>query len=415
MNSKQNETKLKMQSLKAFCRSERQTELLEAIISTGSVTKAAKAIGCNHSTVSASVKRIEKNAALQGWSPDHDLTKVIPDSHYLKGASTCYDGDGNITQQWIKTDAKKMDLLRDLQDFAEALGENEKGKFKKVKKPSGKLDSELLTVYALADLHLGMLAWSRETREDYDLAIAREALRVGADLLIEKTPKSEMAIIANLGDFFHFDNDTYQTTSGNILDTDGRWTKVVEIGVDCLLYFTRRALEKHKTVKIINSVGNHDGQSAAMLPFILKPYFENEHRVIVEDAPRAHHYHLFGANLLGMHHGHRTRANRLPMTMVNDMLTNSEIDTSEVEFMHWLTGHIHHETKEYDGCLVESFRALCAKDSYHAGGGYRAGRELQAVTYHRKFGEAGRDRVSYKMIQHFSKNQSMRRSTTRNP
>lgn len=302
-------------------------------------------------------------------------------------------------------------MLSDLRDFADALGEQLKGVWEAVPfNPPADLDDDLLTVYALADIHLGMLAWAKETREDYDTKLTSEALRVGCDLLVAKTPPSRTAIVANLGDFFHFDNDNKQTQSGHILDADGRWARVVDIGVECLLYFIRRALEKHETVKVINSVGNHDGQTGAMLPFVLKPYFLNEPRVIIETAPRDHHYHRFGVNLLGFHHGHKTNPSRLPMAMVNDCLLNSNVDTEGVENLHWLTGHIHHETKEYDGCLVESFRALCAKDAYHAGGGYRAGREIQAPTYHRVFGEDGRERVSFKRIQHYSNLKELKES-----
>lgn len=436
------EKKTHYASLKAYCRSQRQSELLEAVIEHGSIGKAAKALDLrNPHTITRAIRRVENHAALQGYSPGHDMTHVVPDTHYIKGTSTLYkqnvkdcptcEGTGytkgdndafdvdcgeckgsgkvaaggqQIALQWVKSNAKADDLLNDLRDFAAALGEQLEGEFQPVKLhyTGDALESDLLTVYPLADLHLGMLAWSRETREDYDVAIASDALKLAAEHLIRKTEPTRECIIANIGDFFHFDNDTKLTASGNILDADGRWAKVVDLGVECLLYFIRRALQKHEKVTVINSIGNHDGQSALMLPFILRPYFLNEPRVVIEDAPRMHHYYLFGANLLGFHHGHKTPANRLPMTMVNDMLLNTKINTEEVEFTHWLTGHIHHEKVEYDGCVVESFRALCAKDAYHAGAGYRALRDMQAITYHRKFGEIGRERISYRMIQHYS-------------
>jgi hypothetical protein len=408
--------KATLANLKAFCRSERQTEILDAVIqSGGKIRKAATLLGVNHSQVSRAIKRIERHAALQGFSPDHDMTKVCPDTHYVKGTSTLYGEDGKPRLQWVKTNRKLADMLEDVRDFAEALGENVTPFEPVAAVDKGFTDDNLLTVYPLADIHFGMLAWSRETREDYDLAIARDAIGIAADVLTSKAPRSRQAIVANLGDFFHFDNNTYQTTSGNILDADGRWSKVIELGVECLLRFIRLALENHETVKVINSIGNHDGQSALMLPLILKPYFRNEPRVIIEDTPRLHHYHKFGANLLGFHHGHKTQPGRLPMTMVNDCMINPEFDSEGVEFCHWLTGHIHHETKEHEGILVESFRTLAAKDAYHAGNGYRAGRDIQTITYHKTFGEINRDRVSYKYIQFLSGLNETKTSTKRNP
>jgi len=408
------EERTRLANLKAFCRSERQTELLEAVIEHGSIKKAAKSIGVHPANIGRAIKRIERTAALQGFSPEHDMTKVAPDTHYIKGTSTLYGEDGKPRLQWVKTNKKLDDMLQDLRDFAEGLGEGV-APFKPVKKPKLTFAPDLMTVYPLADLHFGMLAWSKETREDYDLDIARDSIAVAADLLTGNAPASRQAVVANLGDFFHFDNNTYQTTSGNILDADGRWSKVIELGVECLLRFIRLALERHETVKVVNSIGNHDGQSALMLPLILKPYFRNEPRVIIEDTPRLHHYHRFGANLLGFHHGHKTQASRLPMTMVNDCMLNPEVKTEGVEFCHWLTGHIHHETKEYEGILVESFRTLAGKDAYHAGSGYRAGRDIQTITYHKDFGEINRDRVSYKYVQYVSQLQATKESTRRNP
>lgn len=413
------ERRAKYTSLQAYCETQRQSELFAAIIEHGSVTKAAKALGVRHQTVSKIANKIETKALEQNWRPDDlEHNHTLPATQFLKRNSKFVsykeNPKGEVTGEWIIACAKSNDIANELRDFADALGEQTQGLFKKVpfKKPKG-MDPKLTTVYGLADVHLGMLAWSKETREDYDTAIASDAIRCGADLLTAKTPPSKTAIVANLGDFFHFDNDDQQTRSGNILDGDGRWTKIVDLGVECLLYFIQRALEKHETVKVINSVGNHDSQSAAMLPFILKPYFMNEPRVTIEDEPRDHHYHRFGVNLVGFHHGHKTNASRLPMAMVNDQLLNPLIDTEGVENLHWLTGHIHHLTKEYDGCLVESLRALCAKDAYHAGGGYRAGREIQAINYHSEYGEDGRDRVSFKRIAHYSNYAPLKESLTK--
>jgi hypothetical protein len=398
-----------IKQLRDYCRSERQTEILEAIISAGTVTEAAKQLGIHKRNVQRAVDRVFRTACWQGFMDDDGPQENLPPTHYLKGTSTYYNKKGEITGRWIKTNAKMQDLLEGLREFADGLGQANANGFKRVEIPTA-TDGDLLTVYPLADLHLGMLSWSAETREDFDTAIASDALRIAASILTEKAPSSKQAIIANIGDFFHFDNDNKMTSSGNILDVDSRWSAVIQLGVECMLYFIRLALEKHETVKVVNSLGNHDGQSALMLPFILKPYFADEPRVIIEDAPRLHHYHIFGSTCIGFHHGHKTPASRLHGCMTSDVLLNSNIDTAGVEFGHWLTGHIHHEAKEFDGILVESFRTLTAKDAYHAGSGYRACRDMQAVTYHKKFGECDRSRCSYKLIQHQSTLEATKKS-----
>lgn len=391
----------KYETLQAYAETVRQTQILEAILMHGSLSKAAKALSINPSTVHASVKRIERNAAMRGFSPDHDMTQAAPPTHFAKSISTLYDidEDGNRvpTKQWVKLNSKLNDQLECLREFAEGLGDTVKGGAKKTKKPRIKSAmADYLTVYPLADMHLGMLAWHEETGEDWDLSLAEEALLTAADTLVAKSEPSKYAVVANLGDFFHFDNDERRTrASGAVLDGDGRWSKVVRLGISCLKYFIQKALEKHGEVHVVNSIGNHDDQSALMIPLILEPYYEKEPRVTIESAPRFHHYYHFGKNLLGFHHGHKTKPNTLPMTMINDQRQIF----GETEYAHWLTGHIHHESKEFDGVLVESFRTLAAKDVWHHGCGYRALRDIQSITYHREYGECGRNRISYKMIQ----------------
>jgi len=409
MSQKPKYTIEEIKQLRDYCRGERQTEILEAVIAAGSIGKAAKELGIVRQNVNRCVDRVFRTACWQGRMDGGPQENINP-TQYLKGTSTFYDGEGNIRGRWIKTNAKMQDMLEGLREFAEGLGSANVNGFKRVKTPKA-TDADLLTVYPLADLHLGMLSWSAETREDFDTAIASDALRLAASILTEKAPPSKQAIIANIGDFFHFDNDNKMTSSGNILDVDSRWSAVIQLGVDCLLHFVKLALEKHETVKVVNSLGNHDGQSALMLPFILKPYFANEPRVVIEDAPRLHHYHIFGSTCLGFHHGYTSKPSKLPGCMTSDVLLNPKIDATGVEFCHWLTGHVHHEAKEFDGILVESFRTLAAKDAWHAGAGYRALRDMQAVTYHKEFGELGRERVSYKMIQHLSDLDATKEST----
>jgi len=406
-------TKNQLENLKAFCRSERQTEILESLIVCGSLKKAAKEIGVHTQQISRAIKRIERNAYYQNFSndPDHAMTHPIADTQYLKGNTTLYK-NGKVLLQWVKTNAKMQDMLEGLREFAEGLGEANVGGFQRVKAPT-QTDAALLTVYPLADVHIGLLSWAAETREDWDSKIASDAVNVAASILTEKAPPSKHCIIANLGDFFHFDNNQGTTTKGTILDVDSRWSNVIQIGVETILRFVRFALEKHDTVKIINSVGNHDNQSALMLPFILKPYFMKEPRVTIDTAPRTHHYHIFGANLLGFHHGDRCSPQRLCGCVTRDQLLHPDVDTSKVEFIYWLTGHRHTEAKEYDGgILVESFRTLVAKDAFSAGKGYRSMRDTQAVTYHREFGECDRQRCSFKLIQHYSKFRPTKESTT---
>jgi hypothetical protein len=59
--------------------------------------------------------------------------------------------------------------------------------------------------------------------------------------------------------------------------------------------------------------------------------------------------------------------------------------------------HLHHHAKfatEGEGVISEIHQAPIPQDGWHFVSGFLSGRSLQAITYHREFGEIGRVRVA---------------------
>ena len=54
--------------------------------------------------------------------------------------------------------------------------------------------------------------------------------------------------------------------------------------------------------------------------------------------------------------------------------------------------------KEFNGMKVESFRTLSARDAYAASHGYRSGRDMKCLVFHKDFGEVERHTVSVDML-----------------
>ena len=82
------------------------------------------------------------------------------------------------------------------------------------------------------------------------------------------------------------------------------------------------------------------------------------------------------------------------------MATDRAKDWGETVHRHWLMGHVHHESKrEYAGVTVESFNTLAAKDAYAASGGWRSGRSMQSLVFHRVHGEVARSKVHAAMYE----------------
>tara|TARA_A100000171_G_scaffold53092_1_gene76739 strand:+ start:13509 stop:14633 length:1125 start_codon:yes stop_codon:yes gene_type:complete len=330
----------------------------------------------------------------KGWSPEHDMTKESPEGFTVKGTSTLYDGAGNITAQWVKTQQDKEEQLKLIKDTLH-MWVDELPQVKKTVKSKHKYE-DMLAVYPLGDPHIGMFSWKKETGEVWDLAEAERVFAGVFDRVIKSAPPCNEAVILNLGDFFHYDNMEGTTTrSGHALDRDGQYAAMVQIGIQIIRRMITTALGHHKRVRVINVIGNHDDVSSIFLGACLKHVYEKEPRVTIDDNPTPFHYIKFGKVLLGAHHGHSCKADKLPGVMATDKAKA----WGDTEHRYWLTGHIHHDSmKEYAGCKVESFRTLAAKDAYATWGGWRSGRDTKAIVYHKDHGEVERHTINISQL-----------------
>ena len=61
---------------------------------------------------------------------------------------------------------------------------------------------------------------------------------------------------------------------------------------------------------------------------------------------------------------------------------------------------MHHiKVEENNLFVVEQHRTLSGKDAYSSRHGHDSGRDAQVITYHKKFGDVGRLKISYEMLQ----------------
>lgn len=326
----------------------------------------------------------------------------------IAGKSVLYDANGQIKLQWVKAQSDKgFEAVKAIIDDLK----QDLPKFKPVKRSSHTWEPDyLLSVYPMGDPHLGLLAWDKESGDDHNLEIGERELCEAVERLVASAPPSNHALICNLGDFFHADNLMGETMrSGHKLDTDTRWLKVLRAGIRAMIRCIQSALAKHDKVTVINAIGNHDDHSSMMLSTVLAHIFANEPRVDINDAPTIKHYYRFGKVLIGVHHGHTIKKDRLPIQMAGDR----KKDWGETLFRYWLTGHIHHDSRrEYDdGVMVESFRTLAGKDAWTAQMGYSSGRDMKCIVYHQDFGEVERHTVSVEMLRYENRDKDNKKGT----
>lgn len=241
-----------------------------------------------------------------------------------------------------------------------------------------------------------MYAWADEAGDDFDLSAAERLTCAAISRLVDSAPPAETALIVELGDFFHADNSSNQTfSSHHALDVDTRWAKVMQVGLRAMVFCIKRTLEKHKTVIVRIVSGNHDPHSSFALALALDAYFSDNKRVTIDLSPAKFWYYRFGKVLIGTTHGDTCKPQDLPAVMATD----KPEDWGQTKFRYWLHGHIHHEAKkEYPGVIVESFRTLAARDAWHAGMGYRAGRDMRCIVHHAEHGEIERHNCDISMI-----------------
>lgn len=324
--------------------------------------------------------------ALRGYSPQHGMTKTCPDGFTVKGVSTLYDQHGEIRAQWYKTSADWDARLKIIERTVEVLAQDVP-RYKPVPF-KGKVDSRRLAAYVFGDPHFGMLSWPEETGDDWNLEIASRVHCQAMRYLVENAPPAETGLVVNLGDLLHYDSMEAKTPrSGHFVDADGRYARMLDVTICAMRTLIDEALKKHKKVHVISAIGNHDETGALAVARCIRIAYEKEKRVTVDTTPSVFNYYRFGKVLLGVHHGHSCKIDKLPGVMATDRAR----DWGECDYRHWLIGHIHHASlKEFAGCSVESFNTLAGKDAYATNGGWRSNRSAQCLTYDSEYGIVGR-------------------------
>lgn len=305
----------------------------------------------------------------------------------VKGVSRLLDANGNITAQWEKLDRSKPAVESVIDQVKTAFSNIPKAP--KLLNPV-KTEKDLLALYPLADLHLGLLAWGRETDQDWDTTIALEKYKDCMNRVAQGTQNASEAIVLGGGDLTHTDGLKPLTPqSGNLLDADTRWPKMLESAIDLLVYQVELARQKHKKVTVRILPGNHDETTAIAITYALNAWYRNEKNVIVDKDPSLFFWQRFGKTFLGATHGHATKLTDMPLLMANRKA--DDWAASNYRYVHGF--HIHHKNQfswENGGVIGETHQSPASQDEYHFSKGYLSGRSMQSITYHREYGEYAR-------------------------
>lgn len=367
-------------------------DVMEAIKNTSSYNEAAKQLGISRHQLLT----IRKRLARKGYAPECDLNHIVPDGYALKGTSTLYNKDGDLSLQWVKTDTDRLRQQEMVLELIAAM----KSEIKPTKPVAFKgrpgASDDLANMFVLTDYHCGMFAWGEECGSDWDLEKAEDMAVNFFAAGIANAPPAKTAILCQLGDFSHFDSTVPETpASRHQLDAAGRSRQMVRVSIRILRRVVTMLLEKYEHVHLINAEGNHDPHSSGIFAEVFHSFYELEPRLTVDVNPTPFYCYEFGKVSLFFHHGHKVKFNQ-----VAEMFTGRYREVygrTEKSYVH--IGHFHHHKVDGSGLmLVEQHPTLAPKDAYSARGGFLGDRYAHVITYHKEHGEVSRSTYTPDML-----------------
>lgn len=358
-----------------------QKEAVEALQQAGSKNGAARALGISRTALRDRLRNIDP-AVLSGMQAIG--TDLVPSTLWVKTPAT-------------ETEPAYSVMLRPAQEAPEDVAERIRAALADLPPcepvaPPDTHDDDLMTIYPIADAHIGMMAWGKEAGEDYDTSIAAFRLRNWIARAVDASPASAEAVILDVGDLTHADDQTNQTPrSKHVLDVDTRHFRTLEVTIAALAHSVEYALRKHAKVTVRILPGNHNQTAYMAILFALAERYRNEPRVTVQKVPGEFFVHRFGNCLIAAHHGHGGKPERMVMFLADEYAAL----WGQTRHRFLFTGHLHHlKAADIAGCQWEQLRAVTSRDAYAVGNAYTARSQLQAITLHKTRGEIQRAKVS---------------------
>lgn len=320
---------------------------------------------------------------------------IEPPGFLKTSQSTMLDSTGAATVQWVRFEKDKAQAWDEMTKAAREFADEYRGEAMPVL--SYEIgEANLINVIPIGDPHIGMLAWGKETGEDFDSKIARDDLTRTIRMLVDRAPPAKTLLLAQLGDFFHAEDDKQVTpTAGHKLDVDTRAGRITKLGFHLMRALVDIGLTKHERVVVLNLRGNHDPYKSIALNLWLQAVYETEPRVTILDNNNPFIFYEHGANLFGFHHGDGAKPEALPGIMA---CWEDGAPWGRTQHRRWFTGHIHSfKGREFPGVVWESYNTLAPGDFWSHWKGYRSAQLLHCMTFDAEDGQVSKQTVSIQM------------------
>jgi len=359
-----------------------QKEAYDAYLKVGSIRGAARELGQAYSGVQRKIKQamqfIEQDPAIQDVMSDIG-TGMVPSTVWLKSK------DHSVM---LRPAQQESDPQAIVEAIKEGLGDLRAWPVSS--RPVGA--QGLAAVFPIADLHIGLLTDEEEVGEDWDTKIAKTVFHDVFSRLVSVTPDAEVAVIAQLGDLTHIDDQRNVTPQHkHQLDADSRYFRVLRIAVSMMKWAIEQLRQKYPKVIYRGCRGNHDMTAHYAVTLALSEFYsECDDVEIITDANEFYVYE-FGKNMVLLHHGDKAH----PARLVQFAAAQWPEIWGRTKYRLALSGHVHHDTrKELGGMCFESVGTIIPRDAHAYQNAYSAHRCLVSIALDKTDGEISRNKVS---------------------
>jgi predicted phosphodiesterase len=363
-------------------------EALDAVAQYGTCKAAADAMGLPYNTLNARLQKARKSGLHLSEGMRQSMHDAKLDGMAIDGGWIITGPDGEIIKRSTRYSAK-VDSDADRAEALARIAAAFDGLHTVAVPPPVAVDGDHMTVYPLYDMHIGMMAWGRETRgQDFDLNLMKSDLMQSIAKVMARSPDSGEALIILGGDTIHV-NDHFNETpaSRHHQDADGRFEKIIDVAIEAISSAIEFVAQKHASVKVVVLRGNHDETSHVVLKAALKQRYRGTDHIsfpVLHGWDKSEIFWIaFGEVLVVAHHGDKMKPERLAMIAADKCPY-----WSQTTFRVILTGHIHtFKVMDMPGATHYSLRAFAPPDAYGASfGGVRG---ISAMTFDKLDGLVG--------------------------
>lgn len=234
----------------------------------------------------------------------------------------------------------------------------------KTKTKQDKLNDNKLLELTGMELHLGKMAWSGETGQDYDKNIAKDRFYTIYNEIVEQQEieKCGTCLICIGNDFFNSDTVNSTTTKGTPQTNDLRWQKLFNIGLELYTSMILGLSDKFNNIEVRLQSGNHDKMASFYLYIALSCYFKDFKNIHFSDNYKDVQCFLWGKCGIFFSHGD-TNLKRLIKSIPAEFYQ----EWGKTIFRELHLGHLHKEVVVDDesGMITRRVGSPTATDQWH--------------------------------------------------